>query len=73
MKGLTLLLATLTLTGCGTYGEPLLLSYIYDRADSCQSRNFKDGVEPSFCGGVAGKGRSVYVNGQYKGYVKIAR
>ena len=73
MKLAALILATLALTGCGTYGEPLLLARMYDNADVCQTRNWPNGVEPRFCGGAPGKSRSVYVNGQYVGTVKIAK
>lgn len=66
-------LATLTLTGCGTYGEPLLLAAMYDRSDTCQNRNWPNGQEPQYCGGAKGYSRGVYVNGQCRGYIKTTR
>lgn len=71
MKYLAMILAALAVTGCGTYGEPLLLSRMYDRADPCQSKNWPNGIEPRFCGGQSGWSRDVYVNGQYRGTVKL--
>jgi len=35
-NALVVVLASLVLTGCGAYGEPLLLSAFYDRNDPCQ-------------------------------------
>ena len=36
-------------SGCGTYGEPKLLSAWYDSQDPCQRKN-NGGKYPSFCG-----------------------
>ena len=44
-----ILVTILLLTGCGTYGEPLLLARMFDSADPCQLRN-NAGNYPSFCG-----------------------
>ena len=49
MKNILLILITASLTGCGTYGEPLFLAAMYDRADPCQRQN-NGGNYPSFCG-----------------------
>lgn len=65
MKYLAMILAALVLTGCGTYGEPLLLSRIYDRADPCQSQNAVDGKTPNWCG--ASGNQNLYINGRYYG------
>jgi len=45
-------LLVVSLSGCGTYGEPLFLARMYDSADTCQ-RN----PHTHFCG--ASKGRTV--------------
>jgi predicted small lipoprotein YifL len=45
-----LLMLSLTLTGCGTYGEPLLLARMYDSADPCQRA-----TKPTFCGAASGQ------------------
>jgi len=42
MKLVLLIVISIVLTGCGTYGEPLLLAQMYDRQDPCQSRNWKE-------------------------------
>ena len=55
MKIAALALA-LTLTGCGTYGEPLLLARMFDAADGCQLKN-NGGKYPSYCG-AGGAGRT---------------
>lgn len=53
MKTLLALLATLAVTGCGTYGEPLLLAKMFDSADPCQKNPYI-----SYCG--AAQGPTVY-------------
>lgn len=54
IKTLTVVTA-LMLTGCGTYGEPLILARMFDSADPCQLRN-NGGNYPSYCGrGSAGR------------------
>lgn len=61
--------------GCGTYGEPKVLAWMFDAADTCQSRNWPKGKEPSYCG--AGAGRTYIYStphqsgvGRQVGYVK---
>jgi hypothetical protein len=49
MKTFIAVLTTLTLTGCGAYGEPLLLARMFDSNDPCQ-RN----PSISFCGAASG-------------------
>lgn len=49
MKLFLLIITSCILTGCGTYGEPLFLAAIYDRADGCQRQN-NGGNYPSYCG-----------------------
>lgn len=62
MRTLLALLTSLTLTGCGTYGEPLLLANIFDANDPCQRASM-----PSWCG--AGQGVTIttldYRTGRY--------
>lgn len=70
---LIILLTTVLLTGCGTYGEPLFLSAMYNAGDHCQRANWPNGIEPRYCGGARGAGGAVYVNGQYQGRVKITK
>jgi hypothetical protein len=66
---------TLTLTGCGTYGEPKLLAWWYDRNDPCQLKN-NGGDYPSFCGAGSAGRTTIYTNRPYApignptGYVK---
>lgn len=68
-----ILLTTLlgvTLTGCGTYGEPLWLAKIYDNADQCQRDPYI-----SYCG-ASGSRTYIYTTphwnaiGNQAGYVK---
>jgi hypothetical protein len=50
MKKLILVsMLALTLVGCGTYGEPLILARLYDSQDPCQAKN-SPGSLPSWCG-----------------------
>ena len=56
MKTIATLAVAVILTGCGTYGEPLMLARFYDRQDPCQLQN-NGGNYPSFCG-AGGKGRT---------------
>ena len=49
MRILATLAVASILTGCGTYGEPLILAAWYDSRDPCQSQNYKT-APPSFCG-----------------------
>ena len=51
---------TLSLTGCGTYGEPLLLARMFDRNDPCQRE-----PSPQWCGASAGV--TVYQRNYYTG------
>jgi hypothetical protein len=51
-----LIAVSILLTGCGTYGEPLLLAKMFDSADKCQLKN-NGGNYPSYCG--AGSARTV--------------
>jgi hypothetical protein len=44
-KLLLITTTSLALSGCGTYGMPLILAKIYDGADPCQQQH-----KPSFCG-----------------------
>lgn len=53
-----IILSVVLLTGCGTYGEPLLLAKLYDNADRCQRDPYL-----SWCG--AGSGR-VYTTRDYR-------
>lgn len=57
MKLFLLSLTCCVLGGCGTYGEPLFLARMYDRADPCQRQN-NGGNYPSFCG-AGSSGRTV--------------
>lgn len=64
MKVLTLLL-TLILTGCGTYGEPLIISKVFYSYDPCLTTNYVGNTPderakqvPNFCG--AGSGTKYY-------------
>lgn len=54
MKTIATLAVAVILSGCGTYGEPLLLARIYDRNDPCQSQNYNI-KPPSFCGASSGR------------------
>jgi len=49
MRTLATLAVAGILSGCGTYGEPLLLARYYDSRDPCQSQNYNI-KPPSFCG-----------------------
>lgn len=49
MKILLALATTLVLTGCGAYGEPLLLAKMFDEADPCQKNPYLH-----FCGAASG-------------------
>ena len=59
-----------TLTGCGTYGEPLFLARMYDAADPCQQNPYQ-----SFCGASSGR-TYIYTTphwnaiGNQTGYIK---
>lgn len=54
MKTLAIIAVTLSLSGCGTNGVPLLLANYYNNADPCQStRNGKPA--PDWCGGGTGR------------------
>ena len=71
MKAVILATAIL-LTGCGTYGEPLILSRWYDSQDPCQLKN-NGGQYPSFCGATSGR-PTVYDNrGRPVGYIQNSR
>jgi hypothetical protein len=54
MKIAALALAV-TLTGCGTYGEPLILARMYDSADHCQRF-----PQPSYCGAGTRSRTTIY-------------
>jgi hypothetical protein len=56
MKSLMVVIS-LALAGCGTYGEPLLLARMFDAQDPCQRQN-NGGRYPSFCG-AGSSGRTV--------------
>ena len=60
-----------TLVGCGTYGEPLLLSALFDSQDPCQTRNRGPNYQqPSYCG-AANYRTYIYNNNGYPvGFVK---
>jgi len=45
-----LALMILTLSGCGTYGEPLFLARMYDASDPCQRAQ-----KPQWCGAASGR------------------
>ena len=65
-----LVIVTLMLTGCGTYGEPLILARWYDSRDPCQQQNYGKNPQPSFCGASQGR---VYIypkNGAAVGYIQ---
>ena len=72
MKLSAILILSVLMTGCGTYGEPLFLSRMYDSADPCQAQNHK-GKPPEWCG-ASSRSNTVYrtVNGvsQPVGYIK---
>ena len=74
MKTFLLIITSCILGGCGTYGEPLFLAAIYDRADGCQRQN-NGGNYPSYCG-AGGNRTSIYANrawapiGNQVGYIK---
>lgn len=78
MKTLLLSLVCCLLGGCGTYGEPLLLSAMYDRADKCQLKN-NGGNFPSYCGAGSSGRVTVYSTptnnpvGAPVGYIKTNR
>jgi hypothetical protein len=55
---IVILAVTALLTGCGTYGEPLLLARLYDNADRCQQNPYL-----SWCGAGSGK---VYTTRDYR-------
>ena len=60
MKKTLTLFSMLALTGCGTYGEPLILSKWYDYNDPCQSKGQANYQYPAFCGaGTASSGAVV--------------
>ena len=50
MKKIALVFSAVMLTGCGTYGEPILLARMFDAQDSCQSRGRPNYQRPDFCG-----------------------
>lgn len=56
MAKILVIITACILTGCGTYGEPLLLARMFDSADPCQLKN-NGGNYPSFCG-AGGRGRT---------------
>jgi hypothetical protein len=62
MKTVIALITALTLTGCGTYGEPLLLAQMFDRNDPCQRSPM-----PQWCGASAGV--TVYERNYYTGRI----
>ena len=56
MKLLVSVCLLAVLSGCGTYGEPLLLSAMFDSQDPCQSRNRgADYQKPNWCGASANR------------------
>jgi hypothetical protein len=70
MKLLTLaLVSSLALSGCGTYGEPLILARWYDSRDPCQQQNWRNGAPPNFCGATAGRTYIYPKNGPAVGYI----
>lgn len=66
------LVMALTVTGCGTYGEPLILSSFYDRQDPCQLKN-NQGRYPRFCGATSGRETIYTQRGEPIGYVQKSR
>jgi hypothetical protein len=69
MRTIATLAVAVILTGCGTYGEPLLLARMYDAQDPCQFKN-NGGKIPSWCGASAGR-TTIYSNkGAPLGYIK---
>ena len=82
MKLFLLTLTSCILTGCGAYGEPLLLARIYDNNDPCQPQNIRGATAkeraanmPSFCGASSNR-QYIYTTPQNQavgapsGYVK---
>jgi len=71
MRIIVIALLAVSMTGCGTYGEPLWLARIADANDPCQTQNRSAAYQrPSFCGASAGPryytrdyrtGRIIYV------------
>jgi len=50
MMRTAILILSLAVSGCGTYGEPLFLARMYDSADPCQRQPM-----PSWCGAASGR------------------
>jgi hypothetical protein len=72
MRTIATLAVAVILSGCGTYGEPLLLARIYDAQDPCQVKN-NGGKYPSWCGATSGR-QTIYTNrGAPVGYVQKSR
>jgi hypothetical protein len=77
MKTIATLAVAIILTGCGTYGEPLLLARFYDSQDPCQLQNIRGTTldekvanMPSWCGASSGR-KYIYNNqGARMGYIK---
>jgi len=66
---LFILAFAITLSGCGTYGEPLILAQWYDSRDSCQKQNWRNGAPPNFCGATSGRTYIYPKNGAPIGYI----
>ena len=69
MKKIMILATAFTLTGCGTYGEPLLLAAWYDSRDPCQKQNYGNNPPPNFCGATSGRTWIYPKNGPAIGYI----
>ena len=77
MYKILLLASTLALTGCGTYGEPLILSKLYTYQDPCITTKYSGTTPeqrasqmPSYCGGSSrGAGYIYDRNGVWQGRI----
>ena len=69
MRTIATLAVAVILSGCGTYGEPLLLARWYDSRDPCQKQNYGTAPQPSFCGATSGRTYIYPKNGPAVGYV----
>jgi len=72
LRGLAVISVVLTLTGCGTYGEPLLLAAMFDNADHCQQQNWhrNGGKAPEYCGASRNRAYIYTPQGNQIGYTK---